>query len=272
MARVALGLAYDGAGWHGWQTQPGGRTVQDTVERALQSFLNEPVNTICAGRTDTGVHALEQVLHLDTTVQRRAESWVRGVNAFLPPSIRIQWACEVADDFHARYSAMARSYFYVLRSSRVATPILHGKVGWTHRPLDLKAMQAAAKEVLGEHDFSAFRSSECQAASPVRSMHSLEVMQAGDFYLFHFRANAFLHHMVRNLMGALVEVGQGKREAQWMAELLQHRDRRLASATFPAAGLYLAKAEYPPSFGLPSMPVEEALATHLGLRVEHFSA
>ena len=270
MTRVALGLAYDGAPWHGWQTQPGGRTVQDTVEAALQSFLNQPVSTICAGRTDTGVHALEQVVHLDTPIQRRTESWVRGVNAFLPPSVRVQWAVEVSDDFHARYSATARSYFYVLRSSRVASPILHGKVGWTHRALDLAAMRAAAQAILGEHDFSAFRSSECQAASPVRTMHALKVMQAGDFFLFHFRANAFLHHMVRNLMGALVEIGQGKREPVWMAELLDHRDRRLAPATFSAAGLYLAQAEYPVHFQLPSTSAEQSLAAHLGIQPEQF--
>lgn len=266
MARIALGLAYDGSAWLGWQTQPGGRTVQDQLESALASFLAQPTPTICAGRTDTGVHALEQVVHLDTEVERRPESWVRGLNALLPPSIRVSWAQAVSDDFHARFSAVSRTYVYLLRSARVATPILHGKVGWTHRPLDLERMRAAAAFLVGEHDFSAFRSSECQAASPVRRLMQLEVMQAGDFFRFTFKANAFLHHMVRNLMGALVDVGKGGHEPEWMAELLAHRDRRLAPPTFSPAGLYLVRADYPAQFALPSPPVESALETHLGLR------
>src|SRR5690606_16965076 len=170
MPRVALGIAYDGAPWQGWQTQPGGRTIQDTLESALASFLTHPVATICAGRTDTGVHALEQVIHVDTQVERRLESWVRGVNAHLPPSIRVQWAHVVGSEFHARFSATSRSYIYLLRSHRIASPILHGKVAWTHRSLDVERMQQAAAHLLGEHDFSAFRSSECQAASPVRRL------------------------------------------------------------------------------------------------------
>src|SRR5690606_6313974 len=161
MTRIALGLAYDGAPWQGWQTQPGGRTVQDRLEAALASFLVQPVGTICAGRTDTGVHALEQVVHLDSPVQRRMESWVRGLNALLPASIRVQWACEVSAAFHARFSAQSRCYFYLLRSHRVPSPILQGKVGWTHHPLELQSMKEAAGYLLGEHDFSAFRSSEC---------------------------------------------------------------------------------------------------------------
>ncbi|NLC36083.1 MAG: tRNA pseudouridine synthase A, partial [Alcaligenaceae bacterium] len=151
MARIALGLAYDGSPWQGWQTQPGGRTVQDRLEAALASFLAQPVATICAGRTDTGVHALEQVVHLDSPVERRMESWTRGLNASLPPSIRVQWACQVADDFHARFSARSRSYVYLLRSHRVASPILHGKTGWIHRPLELNRMREAAGHLLGEH-------------------------------------------------------------------------------------------------------------------------
>ncbi|MFT0851035.1 tRNA pseudouridine(38-40) synthase TruA [Achromobacter sp. F4_2707] len=267
MARIALGLAYDGAPWQGWQTQPGGRTVQDRLEAALASFLAQPVSTICAGRTDTGVHALEQVVHLDAPVERRMESWVRGVNASLPPSIRVQWACPVGDDFHARFSAHARSYVYLLRAHRVASPILHGKTGWIHRPLNLEHMRQAAAYLLGEHDFSAFRSSECQAASPVRLLERLDITQHGEFFVFSFRANAFLHHMVRNLMGALVEVGKGKYEPSWMAELLAQRDRRKGPATFSAAGLYLARAHYPESYGLPSLSESEALLSHLGIQL-----
>ncbi len=267
MARIALGLAYDGTPWLGWQTQPGGRTVQDRLEAALARFLVAPVNTICAGRTDTGVHALEQVVHLDSPVERRMESWVRGLNALLPPSIRVQWAQEVDEAFHARFSAQSRCYFYVLRSHRIASPILHGKVGWLHRPLELAPMQAAAAHLLGQHDFSAFRSSECQAANPIRRLEQLVISQQGDLFIFKFRANAFLHHMVRNLMGALVEVGKGKFPPEWVIELLASRDRRQAPATFSPAGLYLARAEYPSEFGLPSVPEDEGLLSHLGIRV-----
>jgi len=264
-SRIALGVSYDGAPWQGWQTQPGGRTVQDKLEAALSSFLDEPVTTVCAGRTDTGVHALEQVVHLDTSRQRRSESWVRGVNANLPPSIRVQWAKPVSCEFHARYSAVARTYIYLLRSHRVASPILHAKVGWTHQALQLEKMQAAARLLLGEHDFSAFRSSECQAASPVRRLEHLHIEQAGEFFIFTFIANAFLHHMVRNLMGALVYVGTGKHDPEWISELVQQRDRRLSPPTFAAAGLYLARAHYPAHFDLPSLEAKEALRSHLGI-------
>lgn len=267
MKRIALGLAYDGLPWQGWQTQPGGRTVQDRLETALAAFLASPVATICAGRTDTGVHALEQVVHLDSPVERRMESWVRGLNALLPPSIRIQWASEVDERFHARFSAQSRCYFYLLRSHRVPSPILHGKVGWTHRPLDLDAMLEAAGRLQGEHDFSAFRSAECQAASPIRRLQQLDISRHGDLFIFKFRANAFLHHMVRNLMGALVEVGKGKYTGQWVTELLAQRDRRKAAATFSPAGLYLARAEYPAEFELPSVPEDHSLLTHLGIRI-----
>lgn len=265
MTRIALGLSYDGAPWQGWQTQPGGCTVQDKLEAALESFLVRKVDTICAGRTDTGVHALEQVVHLDTPVERRMESWVRGLNALLPASIRVQWACRVGDGFHARFSAQARSYIYLLRSNRVASPILHGKVGWTHYPLELEPMRAAAHLLLGQHDFSAFRSSECQAASPIRTLERLEIFKQGDFFLFTFRANAFLHHMVRNLMGALVEVGRGKYPAEWVSDLLVQGDRRKSAATFSPAGLYLARADYPAEFELPSVPEAQSLLSHLGI-------
>jgi len=266
MTRIVLGLAYDGAPWQGWQTQPSGRTVQDQLEAALASFLTCPVATICAGRTDTGVHAFEQVVHLDSPVTRRMESWVRGLNALLPSSIRVQWAQAVDERFHARFSARSRSYTYLLRSHKVASPLLHGKVGWTHRPLDLSRMQAAAARLLGQHDFSAFRSSECQAASPIRHLDRLDIMQEGDFFIFSFRANAFLHHMVRNLMGALVEVGKGKYEPDWMADLLSQRDRTRAPATFPAAGLYLTRVSYPQEFGLPVHSESQILLSHLGIR------
>ncbi len=263
--RMALGLCYDGRGWRGWQTQPGGRTLQDTLEAALARFLAVPaVATICAGRTDAGVHALQQVVHLDTTAVRRDESWVRGVNTFLPDSIAVQWARAMVPGYHARFDACARTYLYVLRSAPVRSPILHGRVGWVHERLNEAAMRAAAAHLLGEHDFSAFRSSECQAASPTRTLHKLDIRRCGDFLVFEFCANAFLHHMVRNLMGVLVQIGRGRRPPDWAAQLLQSRDRRLAAPTFMPDGLYLAHVAYPDVPSLPLLAPEEALHHHLG--------
>ncbi|MDN5841842.1 MAG: tRNA pseudouridine(38-40) synthase TruA [Alcaligenaceae bacterium] len=265
MSRIVLGLAYDGAGWHGWQTQPGGLTVQDRVEAALCEFLDQDaVPTICAGRTDSGVHALQQIIHLDTAAQRRDESWVRGLNALLPPSISVSWAQPVAPGFHARFEARARTYFYILRCSRVRSPHLHSRVGWAHYALDLGRMRAAAAHLVGEHDFSAFRSSECQAASPVRTLQRLDIASDGEFMVFRFQANAFLHHMVRNLMGTLIAVGRGRHEPEWAAQLLAGRDRTRAAATFSAAGLYLAHVAYPEAYGLPSATPESLLRSHLG--------
>jgi tRNA pseudouridine38-40 synthase len=264
MPRIALGLCYDGGGWQGWQTQPGGRTLQDTLEAALGRFLAAPVATLCAGRTDAGVHALQQVVHLDTLAERRQESWVRGVNALLPAGLAVQWACPVPPGFHARFDARARTYFYVLRSAPVRSPILQGRVGWVHDPLDDDAMRRAAHSLLGEHDFSAFRSSECQAASPVRTLQALDIRRCGDFLVFEFRANAFLHHMVRNLIGVLVMIGRGRRPPDWAAELLRHRDRRLAAPTFMPDGLYLAHVAYPDTPQLPLLPARDALRQHLG--------
>ncbi|MHA3902645.1 tRNA pseudouridine(38-40) synthase TruA [Castellaniella sp. WN] len=264
MGRIALGLSYDGRGWQGWQTQPGGRTLQDALESALRRFLAAPaVPTVCAGRTDAGVHALQQVVHLDTAAVRRDESWVRGLNALLPDSLAVQWACAVPGDFHARFDARTRTYFYILRSAPVRSPILHGRVGWVHDRLDDDAMRAAAALLVGERDFSAFRSSECQAASPVRTLRALEIRRSGDFLVFEFCANAFLHHMVRNLMGVLVMVGRGRRPPEWVAELLHDRDRRRAAPTFMPDGLYLAHAEYPDTV-LPQRMAREALCHHLG--------
>ncbi|PLC49499.1 tRNA pseudouridine(38-40) synthase TruA [Pollutimonas subterranea] len=270
MPRMALGVAYDGSFWQGWQTQPSGRTVQDRLEAALHDFLAVAVGTICAGRTDTGVHGLGQVVHIDTGVQRRMESWVRGLNALLPDSIAVQWAQAVPDSFHARFSAASRTYLYVVRNARVRSPMLHGRAGWVYHTLDLARMREAAHWLMGEHDFSCFRSSQCQAASPIRTLQALEIEQHGDFFLFTFKANAFLHHMVRNLMGALLYVGQGKKEPSWMAELLRQRDRRLAAPTFSPDGLYLAKVDYPHEFGLPDSCERAALFSHLGFSLPRY--
>lgn len=250
--RVVLGLSYDGSGLQGWQTQPGGRTVQDSIETALASFVDHPVQTVCAGRTDAGVHALNQVIHLDTKAVRSSESWVRGVNALLPPAIAVQWVRPVSDEFHARFSAQAREYIYIVRNDRVRAPLLHGRVGWVYRSLDRDLMRLTAKRLLGEHDFSCFRSAECQAASPVRTIHAIDILDAGSFLFFRFRANAFLHHMIRNVMGTLLYVGLGRQQPEWVDELLQRRDRRLAAPTFPADGLYLAGVDYPDRFDLPT--------------------
>ncbi|CAM5180936.1 tRNA pseudouridine synthase A OS=Castellaniella defragrans OX=75697 GN=truA PE=3 SV=1 [Castellaniella defragrans] len=263
--RVALGICYDGSGWQGWQTQPGGRTVQDALEAALTQFLAAPTATICAGRTDAGVHALQQVVHVDTEAVRRDQSWVRGVNALLPASLSVQWASPVAADFHARFDARARTYFYVLRCAPVRSPILQGRVGWIHEALDHEAMERAAGLLLGEHDFSAFRAAECQAASPVRTLQALGIVRQDEFLVFEFRANAFLHHMVRNLMGTLIMIGRGRRPPEWASELLERRDRRLSAPTFMADGLYLAHVAYPDAPQLPMLPPWQALRLHLGL-------
>lgn len=252
MTRMALGLAYDGSPWQGWQTQPHRQTVQDTLEEALGRFsgIDGIVPTICAGRTDTGVHAAMQVVHLDTPLARRDESWVRGVNAFLPPSIAVQWAQSVPDDFHARFAARSRTYIYLLWRGRVRPPLWAARAGWCFQPLDVDAMRRAASTLLGEHDFSSFRSSQCQARHPVRTLHQLDIQERGPFLVFTLRANAFLHHMVRNLMGALLQIGQGRESVSWMPALLAARDRRLAAPTFSPDGLYLSAIEYPPEFQL----------------------
>ncbi len=252
MTRIALGLSYDGSSWQGWQTQPHGRTVQDTLETALGQFAGTGLGlpTICAGRTDTGVHAAMQVVHLDTELARRPESWVRGVNAFLPPSISVHWAREVPDDFHARFSARSRSYVYLLWRGRVRPALWAGRAGWCFQPLDVAAMRQAAQALLGEHDYSSFRSSQCQARHPVRTMTRLDIAERGDFLVFSLQANAFLHHMVRNIMGALLQIGQGRQPVAWMAELLAARDRRQGAPTFVSDGLYLSAIEYPRTFAL----------------------
>jgi tRNA pseudouridine38-40 synthase len=255
LKRIVLGIQYDGTPWRGWQTQPSGGTVQDVLEEALKKFSLTEIRTTCAGRTDAGVHALEQVVHFDTALDRDLFSWVRGVNAFLPTSIAVRWATEVthdpADEFHARFSATARTYHYVLYNHPVRSPLLSGKAGWTFRPLAVAPMRAAAAHLLGTHDFSAFRAAECQAKSPVRNMHELSVDQYGDVIVFTLRANAFLHHMVRNIVGSLVYVGNGNQSPEWMKEVLESGDRSRAAPTFMPDGLYLGKIDYDEKWRLP---------------------
>jgi len=245
MPRMALGLAYDGRPWRGWQTQPGGQTVQDTLEAALQAFVGRAVPTVCAGRTDTGVHAVLQVVHLEAPVERAERAWVRGLNAHLPESVAVRWASPVPESFHARFSATGRRYVYRLLVDPVRSPLWVGRAGWCFRPLDVAAMREAASALVGTHDFTSFRSSQCQAASPVRTMHSLRIHEHGRFLLFSLHANAFLHHMVRNLVGGLVYVGLGRQPASWMAELLAARNRSLGAPTYAPDGLYLTGVDYP---------------------------
>lgn len=249
--RIALGLEYDGAGFFGWQSQPGGNTVQDALERALAQIAGMPVRVVCAGRTDAGVHATAQVVHFDVTQERPVSAWVRGTNAHLPVGVAVRWAQPVAGDFSARFAACARAYRYVLLNRPERPALLARKVGWTHRPLDLAAMQLAAESLVGEHDFSSFRAAECQAKSPVKTLMSFSVSREGDLVLFDCRANAFLHHMVRNIVGALVYVGMGRQPPTWIAELLAARDRSRGAPTFAPDGLYLVGVEYDSSWGLP---------------------
>lgn len=249
--RIALGLEYDGAGFSGWQSQPGGNTIQDALERALGTIAGVPVRTVCAGRTDTGVHALGQVVHFDVAVERPATAWVRGTNAHLPQPVAVRWALPVAEEFHARFAARARSYRYVLLNRAERPGLLARKVGWCHRPLDLAAMRTAAACLPGEHDFSSFRAAECQAKSPVKTLYRFDIAQEGDLVLFDCRANAFLHHMVRNLVGALIHVGMGRQSPEWFAQLLVARDRRLGAPTFAPDGLYLAGVDYDDRWALP---------------------
>jgi tRNA pseudouridine38-40 synthase len=249
--RIALGVEYEGTTYAGWQSQLHGNTVQDVLEEALGRIAAAPVRVACAGRTDAGVHALAQVVHFDAAVERPDSAWVRGVNSHLPPQVAVRWARPVAGDFHARFCALSRSYRYVLLNRPVRPAVQHGRVGWFHHPLDVDAMRDAAGLLLGEHDFSAFRAAECQAKSPVKHCYRADVASDGELVTFDFRANAFLHHMVRNIVGALVYVGKGNHPPQWLAELLAGRDRSRGAPTFDPAGLYFAGVEYDPKWGLP---------------------
>lgn len=249
--RIALGLSYSGTGYEGWQSQLSGNTVQDQLEKALGKFMGQPVRTLCAGRTDAGVHALMQVVHFDTGLQRDLPSWVRGTNAFLPRDIAVQWAHDVPDEFHCRGSAVSRRYAYVLLESPVRPSVEAGRVGWVYRPMDETAIRAAIAHLIGEHDFSSFRAAQCQAKSPVKTINRIEISQRANYWRFEFEANAFLHHMIRNIMGCLVAVGQGQHSPDWLAEVLAARRRDVAAPTFSPDGLYFLGPRYDPGYGLP---------------------
>lgn len=249
--KIALGLEYFGTPFHGWQSQLGGGTVQDALEAALAELAGSRVGTYCAGRTDAGVHASLQVVHFEVAVERPMTAWVRGVNAHLPAGVTVRWAHPVPDEFHARFSAWGRRYRYLLLSRPQRPGLWQDRVGWTHHELELAAMQAAAGKLLGEHNFSAFRAAGCQAKSPVKLLRRANVVRQGNVFIFDFEANAFLHHMVRNLVGTLVHIGRGLKEPAWVDELFQHKDRRLAAPTFSPHGLYFRGPLYEPHWGLP---------------------
>ncbi len=264
--RVALGVSYNGQAYSGWQSQPGGNTVQDHLEAALGRFATHKVSTICAGRTDAGVHGLMQVVHFDTELQRAPFSWVRGTNTFLPPDIAVQWAQSVPDAFHSRACAVARRYAYVLLQSPVRPSVDARRVGWVFHELDEGAMQAAVQHLLGEHDFSSFRASACQAKSPIKTLHRISITRRGPpagesagnhgcapaYWRFEFEGNAFLHHMIRNIMGCLVAIGQGLHPPAWMREVRDARSRDAAAPTFSPDGLYFLGPVYAPEWGLPT--------------------
>ncbi len=258
--RYALGISYDGYHFCGWQSQPNACGVQDALESAIASVAQHEVRVHAAGRTDTGVHALGQVVHFDTETVRPLSAWVRGVNAHLPTAVRVEWAHEVDDGFHARFSAFSRSYQYLLYCAPVAPALMATKAGWFHLPLNYEAMHEAAGYLLGEHDFSAFRASECQAKSPVRTLTQADVRFSGRYYIFEFSANAFLQHQVRNMIGALIYVGKGAHPPDYIKALLQQRDRTLSPPTFSPSGLYLTGVGYDAKWGLPA-------STNLGLQV-----
>ncbi|MFZ2542336.1 MAG: tRNA pseudouridine(38-40) synthase TruA [Gallionella sp.] len=251
--RIAIGVEYDGRLFSGWQSQADGQTVQDTLQHALSKISGELISVIAAGRTDTGVHALEQVAHFDTQAERPLTAWVRGVNSLLPDSIAVRWAHSVPDEFHARFSAHGRSYRYLLLNRTTRSAIHAGKTGWFHTPLDLSLMQTAARHLLGKHDFSAFRAAECQARSPIKHLQQMDICRQGEMLIIDAGADAFLHHMVRNIVGCLVYVGKGKYPPDWLAEVLVSRQRTLAAPTFAPDGLYLRRIKYESKWGLPQM-------------------
>jgi len=251
--RIVLVLEYDGSRYCGWQSQPAGCSIQDALETALSQIAKEAIRVTTAGRTDAGVHALYQVVHFDTLAQRPISAWIRGVNALLPGDIAILWAAEASNEFHARYSAVERRYLYLLLNQPVRPGVHDKKVGWYHQPLALEEMQTAGNILIGEHDFSSFRSAECQAKSPIRIMTKLNIARHGNLLIFDLRANAFLQHMVRNIIGCLVYIGKGKYSAEWMYELLESRNRIYAAPTFSPAGLYLAGVKYDCGWCMPEL-------------------
>ncbi len=249
--RLALGISYDGGAYQGWQSQLSRQTVQDQLEAALGRFCNQGVSTLCAGRTDAGVHALMQVVHFDTPLDRPAHAWVRGTNALLPHDIAVQWAQEMPPSFHCRSSAVSRRYAYIVLQSAVRPSVDRGRVGWVCRTLQLEPMQQAARLLLGQNDFSSFRASACQALTPVKTLLNIQIVQCGAYWRFEFEADAFLHHMIRNIMGCLLMVGDGRKPVHWVGEVLAARNRDAAAPTFSPHGLYFLGPRYHAQWGVP---------------------
>lgn len=255
MHRYALGIEYHGAAFHGFQKQKSTiHTVQTMLEQALSSVADEPVTLVCAGRTDAGVHATNQVVHFDTEAQRPHKAWIQGVNSKLPDGVRVKWSHETGPLFHSRFSAQSRCYRYVIYADTIRSAIMQGQVSWTNWALDEKRMHAAAVELQGEHNFSSFRAATCQASSPVRCIHHIGVRRMGCLIVLEVSANAFLYHMIRNIAGALIEVGRGAKPPEWIGQLLRLKNRSKAPAMASAQGLYLVAVCYPPEFGLPAVP------------------
>jgi tRNA pseudouridine38-40 synthase len=254
--RIAVGIEYEGSAYCGWQVQSGVVSVQSALQSALSRIADEPIGLICAGRTDSGVHARAQVAHFETSAVRRPYAWLLGTNAYLDPDISLRWVCPVPDHFHARYSALARTYRYLILNRPSRSALAARRALAVHQPLDVAAMEAGASALVGEHDFSAFRSSECQARSPVRHVHALTVRRSGEWIAIDITANAFLHHMVRNIVGLLVSIGLQRAPPERAQIQLESRQRHLGEAMAAAAGLYLWRVDYAPQFGLPELGLE----------------
>jgi tRNA pseudouridine38-40 synthase len=252
MNKIALGVEYDGTHYYGWQRQTAQTTIQGCLETALSRIENAPISVVCAGRTDAGVHALSQVVHFYSKTNRTIDNWIRGGNTQLPDSITIHWAKPVDETFHARFSAVSRRYCYLIYNHPTRSSLMRSYITRWHQPLDEKRMQIAANYLLGEHDFSSFRAINCQAKTARRMLHHIDVKRDGDFIIIDVKANAFLHHMVRNIAGTLLKVGEGNATPEWVREVLLARDRKQCGITAPSTGLYLVDIEYPNQFGIPS--------------------
>lgn len=253
--KIALGIEYDGSKYYGWQRQNEVRSVQEKLEKALSQVANEPINVLCAGRTDAGVHGTGQVVHFETTAVRKDAAWTLGVNANLPGDIAVRWVKAVPDDFHARFSATARRYRYVIYNQRLRPAVLSQGVTHFYEPLDAGRMHRAAQCLIGENDFTSFRAVQCQSRTPWRNVMHIHVSRFGAYVVVDIKANAFVHHMVRNIVGSLMEVGAGHQPESWIADLLAAKDRTLAAATAKAEGLYLVSVDYPDRFDLPKPPM-----------------
>lgn len=256
---IAMGIEYLGTDFYGWQSQDGFRCVQSELEKVLSRVADHPVKTICAGRTDTGVHARGQVVHFETDAQRDERAWLLGANTQLPHDVSVSWVKRVEDDFHARFSAQSRTYQYYIYNRFARNSVYSGRATWIYHPLDAGPMHRAAQALIGRQDFTSFRSSQCQAHNAVRTVFNISVQRHTDWIVLTVHANAFLHHMVRNIAGSLIMIGQGEREIAWMTETLNKKDRRVAGPTAKPDGLYLHSVEYPEKYSIPELPTQDRL-------------